>query len=454
MDPMEKKRKDLEGLLTELKAYEDEVKGGKAPEAAKAQEMDKKAEEAGALQDELEQYEARVKGLESIRRRGSFALPPDNQPGVDPVQDAKSGLDPVAGYMTLGDYVIAQGGVKRWIAEGKPKTNFTLAQVPTLMREKGRDKIFVPLRKAELGKLMETKAVPTIGEDVIEPTRLGDLVRVDEHDKLVLRDVLNISQTGSNAVEWVRLTNYTRAADPTAHGAQKPESDLTLDTETSPVRTVAVWMPVQDQQLDDLPQLQNLINTELTYDLEKRFEELVCWGTGTGQEFLGFFNDPDIWTCGQMDLAGTTRVVAADTLIDIIRRGITDVRVAGYEPNAILVHPYDWEDIVLLKATDNQYIWTVVTENNVSRLWGVPVVETVACEDFQGNATEERQILVGDFTRGATVWDRMQTTISTGWINDQFIRNMRTILGEWRAAFGVRRPGAFRDYQTQAPVSS
>jgi len=153
-------------------------------------------------------------------------------------------------------------------------------------------------------------------------------------------------------------------------------------------------------------------------------------------------------------VAGATRVVAGDTIVDIVRRGITDVRVAGYSPNGVLMHPYDWENVVLLKATDLQYIWSVVTEGNVSRLWSIPVVETEACQDFTGAETEARNLLVGDFTRGATLWDRMQSTISVGWQNDQFVRNMRTILAELRAAWAIRRPGAFRDWETQASVES
>jgi HK97 family phage major capsid protein len=119
-----------------------------------------------------------------------------------------------------------------------------------------------------------------------------------------------------------------------------------------------------------------------------------------------------------------------------------------------LLHPYDWEIIEVLKATDNKYIWSVVTEAGVSRLWGVPVIETEACQDFTGAETEARNLLVGDFTRGATLWDRMLSTVSVGWQDDQFVRNMRTILAELRAAWAIRRPKAFRDYETQASIES
>ena len=169
------------------------------------------------------------------------------------------------------------------------------------------------------------------------------------------------------------------------------------------------------------------------------------WGDAAGENFAGIVPNP---------LVRAMRTETDDTLIDIARRGITDVRRAGYEPNAIMVDPLDWEDIVLEKGSDNRYVWVVVTEGATQRLWGVPVIETVAMEDFQGNATEERAMVVGDFRRGATLWDRQDANISAGWVNDQFVRNQRTILAELRAAFGVKRPGAFRKHQTQAAVAS
>ena len=83
------------------------------------------------------------------------------------------------------------------------------------------------------------------------------------------------------------------------------------------------------------------------------------------------------------------------------------------------------------------------------RLWALPVVESQSMETDGGDT---RNILVGDFNRGATLWDRQQNTIATGFVNDQFIRNMRTIRAEARAAFGVKRPHFFRTIETEAPA--
>jgi len=453
MDPMASKRAALALLLTELAAFEEGMKGEKPPTQTEAEAMDAKAEEAEAIQKELKAHDDRTKRFQDIAARGGFdpGLPPDNQP--DPKAAPES--EKIEGYMTIGEYVIAQGMLQKFLAAGAPKgASFELAKVPNLLRGRGERMPMVPLTGKQIRGLMETKAVPTIGGGIIEPMRVPDMAKVTEFDQLRLRDILNIGQTSSSSVSWVQEVSFTRSADPVAHGALKPEGSKEYHLQSAAVATIAAWIPVHDQMLSDWPALQGEINSNLLYDLEKRVEELITWGDGVGLNFLGWFADPLVWSCGQMDLVGGTRVVAGDTLIDIIRKGITDVRVAGYNPNGVLLHPYDWETVETLKATDNKYIWSVVTEAGVSRLWGVPVIETEACQDFTGAATEARNLLVGDFTRGATLWDRMQSTVSVGWQDDQFVRNMRTILAELRAAWAIRRPKAFRDWETQAQIES
>jgi len=467
VDVMKEKRADLKKLLGELETAQAKIAKGEGLSQTEAEALDAKVEEAGSLQAEIEAHDARVGKLNSRIEGGRKVmdptLPPDRQPGSkgEPgVHDGDQVIkwepkaidgNPVKGYMTLGQYVVTAKGMQDFMAAGSPQAQFKLADVGSyLLRTKGEGAPMVPvsadMAKAALAAI-ESKAVPTIGTSpvVIEPTRVPELVRVTEHDRLRLRDVLDISTTSSDAVKYTRLVSYTRAAAAVANSAQKPEAALSLDAVTEAVRTIAVHMPVENQQLADLPSLAGIINGELLYDLDKHVEELVVYGDGTGENFQGIIPDPAVLAC---------RSEVGDTLIDIARRGITDVRRAGYEPNAILVDPLDWEDIVLEKGTDNRYVWVVVTDGATQRLWAVPVIETVAMEDFAGVTTEARNLLVGDFRRGATLWDRQRSSIATGWINDQFIRNQRTILAELRAAFGVKRPGAFRKYETQAASSS
>jgi HK97 family phage major capsid protein len=52
------------------------------------------------------------------------------------------------------------------------------------------------------------------------------------------------------------------------------------------------------------------------------------------------------------------------------------------------------------------------------------------------------QALVGD-GRQAQIWDRMSARVEVGLVNDQFIRNMRTVRAEKSVGLAVYRPAAF-----------
>lgn len=426
--------RDLKTILAEMKALQDKYKGKPMPteEATKFEEL---AAEAQPMQDEIDRNR-KTRSVEESEREGkrlqTTTLPDDTQP------EAKRPtiISPV-GYMKMGAFILAHGQVEAFRKAGRPQAPWLLAKVKDLTQP------VVGITAEQLAEFQ--KAVPTIAADVIEPQRLSEVVRVTEHDTLTLRDLLDVQRTGSDAVKFTRITAYTRAAAAVARSALKPQAGLTIDAVTESVRTIAVWIPVENQQLDDLPQLRGIIDTELLYDLDKHVEELVIWGDGLGENFEGIAVNP---------LVLPMRTEVGDTLIDVARRGITDVRRAGYSPNGIAIDPLDWEDVVLEKGSDNRYVWVVVTEGDTMRLWGVRVVETVAMEDFSGNATEARVMVVGDFARGATLWDREDSSVQVGWQNDQFVRNQRTLLAERRAAFGVKRPGAFRKHETQAAVAS
>lgn len=457
-------RKDHQKAIRELEAFQKKTADPEQTvDPAEAERAETLVKEVAELQQELTAAEKRRRDIAAAIEGGKKipdpVMPGDNHPDPDPVLDfgerqAKRGLPARAadgnravGLLSLGKFVVASEGMQRFQAAGRPEQGGKLCDVGSLFRIKGfrSQEPMVPVSRQQMKSFVETKAVPTIGDDVIEPTLDPDLVRVTEHDQLRLRDILNIVPTSSDAVKYTRIVSYTRAASATARSAQKPEAAMELDSVTEPVRTIAVWIPVEEQQLSDLPALAGMINGELLYDVEKHLEELAMYGDGTGENFDGILNDAAVQDA---------RTEGSDTLIDIARRGITDVRRAGYSPNGILIDPLDWETVVLEKGSDNRYVWVVVTDGANQRLWAVPVVETVAMEDFAGVTTEARNMLVGDFARGATLWDREQSQIAVGWINDQFIRNQRTIRAEARAAFGVKRPGAFRKHETQAASAS
>lgn len=300
--------------------------------------------------------------------------------------------------------------------------------------------------KCAVGSFFETKAVPTFGSGVIMPSRDGEIVRTAGQDRLAIRSVLAVAPTSSNAVEYVRITSaQPTTAAAVAQSGLKPEATVALDTATAPVRTLAVHMPATEQQLADLPALQQVIDDELRHDVLRLEEYQIIWGAGTGEDLLGIMN-----TSGVV----AARSVAGDTLLDRVRRAVSDISAAGLQPNALLCTPGDFEQMVLTKTTDASYLFQAFPDNaGRFRVWGLQVVESQALEAYRSaNTTDQRVMIVGDFRRGATLWDRQQATVEIGYVNDQFIRNQRTIRAEERVAFAVRRPYAFRFIETQAAV--
>lgn len=424
------KKAQLATLIAELKKGQEEMEAGPLS-AARGEELESKAKEAESLQADVDRYN-RLAGLTGKSRTDEIdtILPKGNEIDMG---------DAPVGYLSLGKAFATSEEFRNYVAAGMPQQGSQKLQLPRVT-----DGGLVPLDRKHYEILQ--KAVPTIGASVIQPQQVTTgYNRTIAQAQLTIRDLVNNSGTNSNAVVYSVVTGFTRAAAPVAESGAKPESGMVVGTGTAPVRTLAVWMPVTEQQLQDVPQMENLIDTWLRWDLGRVEEDQMVWGAGTGENFAGIMNTAGV---------AAARTVGGDTFIDIIRRGITDIQIAGAAPNGVAVHPIDWETIQLTKATDNNYVWVVVRDatTNTDRIWGLAVTASVAMAEPGAYTTPARRILVGDFLRGATLWDKMEAALAVGYINAQFTSNQRTLRLEERAAFAVTMPLAFRYHQTQARV--
>lgn len=461
MSAKTQRQKDLDKIMGEAAALQKKYEGKRwNPEDRK--QFESLCAEGAEIQNEIDaenQYE-RLKNRDRQLREVPDASLPNAKSHA-----AEGGEFSVAGYISLGDAVIASEQFHQWAAKAYARgahavVNLDAALLGKMVRRGFNGETLIPLTKSSREafetflKSKEAKAVPTIGAGVIEPTRVDRIPQVTADDRLRMRDVLSAGQVGSSSVEYVREDVVTGSAAETAHGSEKPELSVQYSLQTTPVRTIAGWMPVQRQQIEDWAQLRSLIDGRLRYSAQRREEEQLIFGDGNAPNLEGLAvvaGTQDIATNGRFDpspLPGG----AGHTLIDAVRMGITDVRVAGgaYEPNALIIHPYDWETILLEKGTDQRYVWAVVTDENGSRIWGVRAVEAVGA---QHRTTGRRTMIVGDFQTGAQLLDRNQLTVQVGLIDRQFVENMMTILVENRVAFPIYAPKAFALLETQEAES-
>lgn len=293
-------------------------------------------------------------------------------------------------------------------------------------------KKFVPLAKMR-GKTQfrhELKTITSISGSAgqgIWSTRLPGVIEQPLRP-LSIRDLLDQGTTDSNLIEWVRELLFTNNADVVSEGTLKPESNITYERVDVPVRTLAHWIRASKQVLSDFKQLQTLINGRLRLGLKITEENQILFGDGTGENLLGLVP--------QATAYNTALNRPSDTMIDTIRHAILQVRLAFYPASGIVMSPTDWHNLELTKDNENRYLMASPTSRTPPMLWGQPVVESDGMHN--GN------FMVGAFRLAATIFDREEAAILLSTEDqDNFIRNLVTILEEERLALAVTRPQAF-----------
>lgn len=242
--------------------------------------------------------------------------------------------------------------------------------------------------------------------------------------RFTIRDLMMPGQTNSNAVTYVKETGFTNNAAPVAETTQKPESNIDFQLFNAPVRTIAHWVIASKQILDDAPQLQSYIDGRLRFGLAIVEENQLLAGDGTGQNLEGLIPQATAYNRPE-----------SQTKIDVIRRSMTQVRLAEYRADGVIINPEDWEEIELTKTDQGAYVWANPASLLSPTIWGLPVVDTVAIA--AGN------FLTGAFKLSATVWDREDANVQVSTEDrDNFIKNMVTIRAEERLALTVFRPEA------------
>jgi HK97 family phage major capsid protein len=456
---LKKRQDDLAKIMDEAdklqKAYE-----GKKWKKEDREKFEALCTEGKEIQDSIdaEQQWERIK----TRDRQLREVPEPTLPGAKGHEQSEGAI---CGYISLGDAVVASAAFHDWASKSYARGNHAVVQLESAMlgkhvRKGPNGETLVPLtlksRQAfeQFLSSKEAKAIPTLGAGVLDPVRVDRIPQVTADDRIRMRDVLAPGTVSGGSVEYVREDSTSGSAAETAHGVEKPELAVTYSLQTAHVRTIAGWMPVQRQQVEDWAQLRSLIDTRLRYSVQRREEEQLIFGDGNAPNLQGLAvvsGTQDIAANGRFDPAAPPGG-AGHTLIDAVRMGITDVRVAGgaYEPNALVIHPIDFETMLIEKGTDARYVWAIVPGPNGNRIWGLTAVEAVGC---QHRTTERRVFIVGDFLTGAQLLDRMQLTVQVGLIDRQFVENMMTILAENRVAFPIYAPAAFAIMETQEATS-
>ncbi len=294
--------------------------------------------------------------------------------------------------------------------------------------KRGSARLSVP--RAEL----ETKAITsamTSGGGLVAPDVRTEPVMLP-WKRVTLRDLVAPGQTNSNAVSYPRQTSRTNNAGTVAENpsAAKPQSDLNFEEVTAPVRTIAHWFKASRQMMDDAPALAATIDREARAGLADAEDKQMLLGDGTSTNLLGLMP-------GAAAFAKQWAVTGGGNAMDVLIQAIAQVEGQDYEVDGMVLNIVDWLQMTATKDGQGRYLSAgPFGPANSRRLWDVPVAAT--------NQMARGTFLVGPFKRNAQIFDRQHASVLLSTEDqDNFVKNMVTILAEERLAFAVYRPLSF-----------
>jgi HK97 family phage major capsid protein len=252
---------------------------------------------------------------------------------------------------------------------------------------------------------------------------------------LTLEDILNKVPTTKDAIEYVREGTFSNNAAEVAEKALKPESDITFNSATVNIANVAHWIKISTQLAADSPALQAYIETRMRYGVNRRVETQLAVGNGTTPNIGGLFKAGNFTPHGYA-LAALTSTVSKK--LELFRRIIADLTIAGYPGDAILMNPMDWAVLELdMLGTPALQGQVRVDEMGNTRLWGLPIIQSI------GVAPDT--FLIGSFRQAATLYVRSDVKVEMFEQDvDNVQKNLITLRAERRLALSVEVPAAIR----------
>ena len=301
----------------------------------------------------------------------------------------------------------------------------------------------------DIRAIVQTDGLPA---DYINPQQVPGFFRGDDLQGSI-RDALINGTTTSDSIVFFRELLFTNSAAAVAQATAttgtsglKPESAITFEQATANVVTIAHWIPITRQTLEDAAQIRTYVEQRLVDGLRLEESDQLLNGDGTGANMTGLLNTTSVQsltTAGEFTTTPAADAGTSNENFNRILRGRTKVRSVGRaRANFVVLNPVDLEQMLTYTDANRQYFaGGPFGGTAIPRLWGMRVIED---ENLAENTA-----LVGD-GRFAAVWDRMQAQVLADTIDDQFVRNMLTILAEERLALTVFRPQAFAHVELAA----
>jgi len=269
----------------------------------------------------------------------------------------------------------------------------------------------------------------TTASNVVAPDYQPGIV-FDPDRPAHVRDFLPTGVTTSDTIRYIQESNYSDGAGFRNTGSTMGETTFDLEAKDAQVRNISTYVRLTNEMLDDVPGLTSYLSARLPKKIRVKEDDALLYGVDTPFTFTGITESASAYS----DALADSNVNRYDVLIS----AVAQVRDGEYMANAIMVHPDDYYNLLLIKDAYGAYQMPDQFRfgSEVPRIAGVPLVANTAVStgDF----------LVGDFALGAQLFDRQQSSIRFfEQDQDNAIRGVITVVANERIALPIYRPTAF-----------
>jgi HK97 family phage major capsid protein len=215
-----------------------------------------------------------------------------------------------------------------------------------------------------------------------------------------------------------------------AEGGLKPLIDADFNVEYSPAKKVAGRMKASEEAISDFGWLLGAMENTLKRKHDIARQANILNGDGTGQNLKGIntiatpFNPTMLGSiAGSMPAPGAAGEPNNYDVLAAMYTAIVVQSEGTFMPNVVFVNPIDVLQMELTKDSEGRYLLPPFISEDGTTVKGVQIVSqpAIAAGTF----------VIGDM-RLLQLRDVWGYTVRIGWENDDFSRNMVTMIGESR----------------------
>lgn len=340
-----------------------------------------------------------------------------------------------------------RGQIKAWL-ESKPAELGGTRSVSDIVKDisNGIKSQLPPLEIRAVDSPMTVATVNSGSSPYIGRVEIDSMANAILRYPNVFWETIKKGRTSAPTYVWVNKTNPEGAAAFIGAGVAKPGISFELVAETSIAKKIADSAKAGTELLQDIDGMASFIEDELREQLMLKVNSTLMTGVASSTVPAG------IQTVSQnfafyTDAAANIKTTNP-TYMDCIRAAIAALRSGKLTGDiTVFVNSIDAANMDLSKATDSGvYLLPPFTTNNGQQIAGAKVVEdqNVPVGYFQAAFMKYYRVLIyKDFT------------VTWGWENDDFTKNLVTAIGEMRLHQFVNsiHTGAFL-YDTFANVKT